>query len=131
MREIVYLPTLASGNLVNLVGNDKDTDDLEFVTSGTRDCGPLMTLWENIDLKTFPSSNDFHGHSLEVPRGTIAIVLGIAGVPAWVLLYLIARKEAATSSHRLIRNDMTVYDILVQGRNFQAFGCDMKLKKTQ
>lgn len=129
MREVIYPQSLAAGNLVNLDVDLADRRDLEFVTCGSDHTS--VTLWEKVDLKTFPSCNDFHGKSIKVPRGTIAIVLGPVGVPDWVTLYLMMRKDEALPTHRLIRNDLTVYDILVEGRQFQAFGCDMKLKRSQ
>ena len=129
MREIRYPQSLAAGSLVRLDFDPKDRQDLEFVTCG---CDKkFITLWERIDLRTFPSCNDFHGKNITVPMGTIAIVLGPVGIPDYVTVYLSTRKEEAPPTHRLIRNDLTVYDILVHGRRFQAFGCDMIIKRDQ
>ena len=127
MREVNYPSSLASGNLVNIEIDWAQRNELEFLTCA----GDYknVTLWERIDLSSFPSCNDFHGRWINVPMGTIAIVLGVVGVPIWVKLYLMLRKEKASKFHRLIRNDLTVYDILVGGRRFQAFGCDLKIKR--
>ncbi len=127
MREVNYIPTLAAGNLVNIEVDFERRQDLEFVTCGCDQ--KSITLWEKIDLYSFPSCNDFSGARTTVPMGTIAIVVGVAGVPHWVTTYLSLREKEAPPEHRLIRNDLTVYDILVEGRQFQAFGCDMKLKR--
>lgn len=129
MREVNYPHSLEAGNLVNLEIDWEKRQELEFVTCGSD--YQTITLWERIDLRSFPSCNDFHGATIDVPTGTVAIVLGIVGVPEWVTMYLSLRKEEAPSSHRLIHNDLTVYDILVRGRKFQAFGCDMKIKRDQ
>ena len=129
MHDVIYPHSLEAGNLVNLEIDWAARQELEFLTCiGDR---KTIMLWESIDLRTFPSSNDFHGKSTTVPIGTVAIVLGVVGIPDWVRLYLSLRKEKATNSHRLIHNDLTVYDILVSGCKFQAFGCDMNLKRDQ
>ena len=127
MREVNYIPTLAAGNLVNIEVDFERRQDLEFVTCCVDD--GLVTLWERIDLKTFPSWNDFKGRHVEVPIGTVGIVVSVVGVPDSVLSYLAFRKEEAPHTHRLIRNDLTVYTILVDGREFEVFGCDMKAKR--
>ena len=91
----------------------------------------IKTLWERINLRSFPSSNDFHGRQLTVPRGTLAMIVGHVGVPEWVMMYLTVRTDPAPKTHRLIRHELYVYDVLVGGRSFQAFGCDMKLKRAE
>jgi len=128
MRDVIYPQSLSVGNLVNLDVDLENRRDLEFSTCGSDH--KSVTIWERVDIKTFPSCNDYHGRRLKVPRGTIGIVVGVVGVPEWVILYLLMRKEPAPSSHRLIRNDLTVYDILVHGHSFQVFGCDMKIKRS-
>ena len=127
MREVDYPSSLASGNLVNIEIDWSQRNDLEFLTCAG-DYENVM-LWERIDLSSFPSCDDFHGRWISVPTGTVAIVLGVVGIPNWVMTYLMLRKEKATKFHRLIRNDLTVYDILVRGHRFQAFGCDLKIKR--
>ena len=127
MREVNYPQSLNAGNLVKLEIDHTSKQDLEFSTCGSDH--ETITLWESIDLKTFPSCNDFHGGTIQVPIGTVAIVLAPVGIPDYVFLYLSLRPEEAPSTHRLIRNDLTVYDILVHGRKYQAFGCDMKIKR--
>jgi len=129
MREVIYDPTFSVGNLVELGYDQKERRDLEFMTCGYDE--GHVTLWESINLKSFPSSNDFHGRQITVSKGTIAMVLSVVGVPEWVLAYLTIRSDPAPPTHRLIRHELYVYDVLVGGRSFQAFGCDMKLKRSE
>ena len=126
MREVIYKPSLSAGSLVKLGFDTRDRLDLDFVTCGGND--DFVDLWERIDLETFPSCNDFHGRHVTVPKGTLAVIVDVVGVPDRVKIHLALRREPAPPDHRLIRNDFYVYDILVQGSKFQAFGCDMKLK---
>lgn len=127
MREVSYDPSLSVGSLVKLGFDSQDRTDLDFVTCGGDD--KFVSLWEHVDLETFPSCNDFHGRNIRVPKGTVAMIVDVIGPPNSVLMHLTLRSEPAPPTHRLLRNDFNVYDILVQGKKFQAFGCDMMLKR--
>ena len=128
MRDVEYKPSHTVGSLVKVEIDKSQKHDLEFVTYWCERKG-WVRLFEKIDLRTFPSSNDFHGREVLVPDGTVGIVVGVVGVPDYVLTYLMTRKEEAPPTHRLIRNDLTVYTLLIDGCEFQVFGCDIKAKR--
>ena len=127
MRDINYKQKFSAGNLVKLDFVPEEKQELDFVTC--THYGNKIVLFERIDLASFPSHNDFFGKSIAVPRGTLAIVLEPRTIPDSIGCYLALRPLPAEDDHRLIRNDLTVYDILVKGRKYQAFGCDMMLKR--
>ena len=110
-------PKLKPGNLVLISVSGSAYSPDGFVT------GPLrgndeMLLFETIDLMSYPSSNDFKGHSTKVAEGDIATVCKFLGRPMQI-------------NPGSVFYYYDVYEILIKGSIRHAFRQNLiLLKKT-
>jgi len=104
------------GQLVVFEPSIKDLENFPYVTTGYAGNGQY-TLYETIDLESFPSWNDFHGSRVKVKRGEMGIVLHRLGEPHGCGLFIMDRPDI----------DLGVYTILMRGHKVQVFGADLKI----
>lgn len=104
---------LKEGQLVTFDPCLKTFETFPFITC-SYDKDNCYTLYERIDLESFPSWNDFYGYSIKVERGTSCIILGIVGYPGSCFQLIDVHPK-----------DLHVYSVLVKGRSVQVFGCDV------
>ena len=96
---------IQSGRLVRILGDRPYTDDGMATTVCSRGG---ITLYERIDLMSYPSCNDFFGRTSTAVSGDVATVIRYVGCPMRV-----------TSSKNLLQYD--VYEILIDGEFRQVF----------
>ena len=72
------------------------------------------TFYERIDLKSYPSHNDFHGNEVRLRDGDKATVVKTMGYPDRLFFHM----------HK---HEYTVYEILVNGAVCHAFQKDLTL----
>lgn len=63
-------------------------------------------------MESYPSCNDFFGHTIDIEHGTCGIVMGYVGYPLRI-----------NSPEKW---DFNVYTILVGATHVQVFGCDLE-----
>ena len=105
---------LKEGQLVAFEPSIKDLENFPYVTCGYVQ-NNTFTLYEKVDLESFPSWNDFHGARIRVKRGEMGIILNRLGEPHACSLFVIDRPDI----------DLGVYTILMRGHRVQAFGVDL------
>lgn len=108
---------LREGQLVVFSPSHKDLQNFPFVTC-SYEGGGKFTLYEEIDLQTFPSWDDFRGYKVVVPEGESGILLCKLGVPTNLALFQLERNDL----------DMSVYAVLMRGQRVHVFGTDLVTK---
>jgi hypothetical protein len=101
------------GDLVEVLTDRTSSNDGLTVATACRDG---IHLYTKIDLKSYPSCNDFFQPSVECLRKQTASVVKFIGRP-----------QNIKSDQRLWEYD--VYEILVNGFSAQAFAANLKLIK--
>ena len=73
---------LHEGRVVQIISKGRHFTEDGFATTCTSLCNDdCLTLYEKIDIKSYPGWNDFHGNSITVPDGTYATILRYIGRP--------------------------------------------------
>ena len=108
---------LHEGQLVVFSPSHKDLQNFPFVTCSYEGEGKF-TLYERIDLQTFPSWDDFKGYKVVVSDGESGILLCNLGVPVNLSLFQLERKDL----------NLCVYTVLMRGQRVHVFGADLITK---
>ncbi len=79
-----------------------------WATVGNESCKDEIEIFERIDLKSYPSCNDFYGKSYKVNHGDIAIIIKYLGRPFKI------GSDPSLASYDL-------YEIMIANRKCQVF----------
>ena len=104
----------SEGQLVTFNPSAKDLQSFPYKTCGYEGNG-IFLLYEKIDIHSYPSWNDFTGYGVKVQSGETGILIRKIGMPHGLALFSIDWPSL----------DLSIYTVLLNGREVQVFGVDL------
>jgi len=104
---------LNEGQLVQIISKNRHFTEEGFSVTSSCESHQLI-LFEEIDLRSYPGWNDFHGKILVVEDGFVATVLRHMGRPLQI-----------SSGDKWSAYD--VYEILIDNHVYQIFGFNLEV----